>query len=121
MSEKPETFEEWMKETYDHNELADIANIGCQAGQPGLIYYSETTALYDEYAYCIWELLYDDCENIGAYNNILDMLSQGRCANSVTSNQTFKNYLVWYAAETIAWRLTDGKYRHDDLEDDEAA
>lgn len=112
MSE-PITFEAWMKQQYSHNELADIGNYGCAAGWSGLIYYSETTELYKKHKESIWELLQEHADEMGC-SSVMEMLSQGNNIDNCTDSTTFENYLVWFAAELIAWRLTQGEYVEED-------
>ena len=67
-SKLPTTFEQWLRNQYTHNTLADITNHGAQSGFTGLIYYDETSSLYDHYSDEIWQMIED-----------------GVCAREVTS------------------------------------
>lgn len=50
------------------NIVLDVLNNGCQSGFVGhLIYYSQTTAYYEEYKEEINELLYDTMDECGIY------------------------------------------------------
>ena len=49
---------------FDIDELNDIATHGCSGGVSGLIYYSETTALFDEHDDEIQDYLSDWCYEV---------------------------------------------------------
>jgi hypothetical protein len=99
--EKPyNSFKEYM-ETYELEELREIAEHGCVNGcAGGLIYYSDTLAFYDQFCDELHDVLASDIENFGETPKyITDALAQG-CTS-------FKNALVWYAAETYAFEITN--------------
>lgn len=106
---KPVTFKDWMKSEFTHNELADLCYHSAQGGFHGLIYYSETSALYEQYAEDIWGLLEEDRESMGL-QTCLELIASFNGAEAVASDEQFKNLLVWYAAEKIAFELTEGAY-----------
>lgn len=90
------TFRQWIREQYDNEELQTIRDDGCVSGcASGLIYYSETNAIYDEYAEELHEIIADwvmDCG--GEYpQSILEYFG---------SLSQFKNQVVWVAAEIVA-------------------
>lgn len=97
------TFKEWMTEQFSREELIDMVNHGVSNGFSGLIYYSETTALYHKYKDEIWDMLYDDAESYG--ETILGFIAQFSGAKNVGGVDQFENLLVWYAAEKIAGNL----------------
>lgn len=84
--------------------LRDIAAHGCSAGFPGLIYYTDTMALYDEHNDEIWGWLFEDAESLGR-ESVLELIAWLGGAELVTCDTTFKNLLVWYAAERVANEL----------------
>jgi len=94
-----------MKEIYEDNELRDIARYGAQGGFHGLIYYSETCALYEEYYDDTWTMINEDVDNMGITHSAFITSFNG--AKNVSDDQTFKNLLVWYAAEKVAYDLTE--------------
>jgi len=112
-----ETFCGWMKHQFTHNELADLCNYGAQGGFHGLIYYSETTALYDQYHDDIWEMLEEDRESFGM-QTCPELIASFNGAKEVGSDMQLKNLLVWYAAERIANNITQGEYLCEDEGDD---
>jgi hypothetical protein len=92
------TFKQWMKDTYDRQELEDIAQYGCQSGVSGMIYYTETCALYDKHAEELHDLLYNFEKETGVYpQSIVEELG---CLTG------FKNAMVWFAAEVYAQEMT---------------
>lgn len=96
----PKTFLQWMENQYDQDELQDIAMHGCAsvcAG--GLIYYSETSAIYDIFADELHEQITQFQSDIG----------EAGLPEYITSNFTpvysFKNAVVWFVAELYANQL----------------
>jgi hypothetical protein len=53
-----------MQENYEPEELEDIERYGAQNGFHGMIYYSETCALYEEYHDDIWTMINDDADSM---------------------------------------------------------
>ncbi len=100
------TFRSWMFEQFDLSTLRDMTTYGCINGFSGLIYYSETTQLYQEYKDDIWRMLAEDSELFG-YNNILDLIATFTGKESVNNCDQFENLLVWYAAERIAHQVIE--------------
>lgn len=89
--------------------VEQVVEHGCSSGMvPGLVYYNETSKFYEKHKEEIWEMLYEDSEAMGE-GNILTMLSQMRWAENVTNEDTFENYLAWYAYETACQHLLDRK------------
>ena len=111
------TFRDWLLHQYTHNELADICKHGAQNGYHGLIYYSETTALYNRYHEEIWDLLNDNYDALG-FSSCLELIASFQTASNVNSDTQFKNLLVWYAAEEIAFDITQGEYIDETEKDD---
>ena len=78
-----------MTKQFTYNDLSDICNHGCSIGFNGLGTFEETTALYDQYREDIWQMINADHKKNG---------------------REFKNVLIWWAAEKIAYDLTQGEY-----------
>lgn len=106
MQDTTNRFAAYMQENYSHNELADICNHGCASCAPsGMIYYSETTALFDEYRNELFEIIADYQDSMGepeTYPSYI-MKNGGTFA-------TFANSVVWFCAEIVAMYATDGAY-----------
>jgi hypothetical protein len=100
-----QSFKDWMKETYEGHELRDIARYGAQGGYHGMGYFNETCALYEEYHDDIWTMINDDADSMGM--TPLALIASFGGASDVCNNHTFKNLLVWYAAEKMAYELTE--------------
>ncbi len=94
------TFRSWMETQYSPETMKDIYHHGCGGGVSGLIYYSETTALYAAYQEEIWEILQESAEEFG-YENVIELLASNSKAN-LSTPATFANHLVLFAAEAIA-------------------
>ncbi len=102
---KPPSFKDWMQENFEPHELSDILRHGVQNGFHGLIYYHETSELYEKYHEDIWNMINDDAESMDVLPLALISSFNG-CAN-VCDDRTLKNLLVWYAAEKAAYELTE--------------
>ena len=97
------TFKQHMQNNYDLDELQDIASHGCESGcAAGMIYYSETTALFDQYRYDLFDIMADYMSEMG-YE---DTLPEYVLKNSGTFG-TFANAVVWFCAEVVAYELTN--------------
>ena len=92
------TFEQYLKDNYNTEELQDIARNGCQGGVSGMIYYRETSALYDEYAEDLHDII-DNFVNINGY--LPECISK-----NIGSKILFNNAVVWFCAEVTADNLT---------------
>ena len=112
------TFKDWMTDQFEHDELVDLCNHGAQGGFSGLIYYHETTALYDQYHQNIWDMIWRDRE-VFDMRTCLELLASFSGAKDVRSDVQFKNLLVWYAAEQIAFELTQGECLEEDEKSNE--
>ena len=89
-------FVQYMADTYDSDELREIAEHGCASGcASGMIYYSETIALFDKYRDDLFEIMENWQEETGEAPNI-------RLCDCFTS---FANTVVWFCAEVVAVEL----------------
>lgn len=108
-----QSFKAYMQENYTHNELADIAQHGCESGcASGMIYYTETTALFDLYRDDLFEIMDNYRMETGLDESLPDYVDSRSGAFA-----TFANAIVWFCAELIAYELTQGEY----IEESEAA
>ena len=102
---KQQTFKDWIKTTYDEDELKEIHEQGCANVAPGgAIYYHETCALYDKYVNEIWMKLWEDYRALG-YESILEMLATFNGSKNVSCDEQFKNMLVWFYIEMMAGEI----------------
>ncbi len=105
--QQAKTLRVWMLENVSEY-LKDIAERGCAGGFRGLIYYDETSDLYDAYEEEIWGTLEEQAEAFG-YDNALAFIASMSGAKQVNEQTTFKNLLVWYAVEELAMQITAEK------------
>jgi len=88
-------FKDYMKETYEREELEDIVKHGCVSGCAStMIYYDDTTKLYNEYADELHDILQNEIDQFGEIPPYFK--------DNMGSPITFKNAMVWFGAETIA-------------------
>ena len=79
--------------TYDSEELSDIANHGCESGVASShIYYSETSEFFDKYE----EDIYDSLRDIFGDNFLFELVTD---CHDMTD---MKNKLVWTFIELVA-------------------
>ena len=92
------TFREYMRNTYEPEELAEIVQHGCVSGVAStLIYYSDTCRVYDQYAEELHEIVSDYMDGLGEIGYVPNSI--GENFRSLTQ---FKNAVVWFAAEIVA-------------------
>ena len=93
------TFKQFLKNTYDKEDLKAIAEHGCESGvASGMIYYSETCALYDKHAEELHDMLYNHEQEFGEMPQyVIEKLG---CLIG------FKNAVVWFCAEVLAYEMT---------------
>ena len=101
------TFKDWLEEQFERDELQDIAQHGASAGWSGLIYYRETSELYERFEEDLWKMLNEDADAHGC-KGPLELIATFGGAAAVASDATFKNLIVWYAAERVAFEVTGG-------------
>jgi hypothetical protein len=83
--------------------IKDIATHGCSGGVSGLTYYTETIAFYDKHKKEIWDMLYNLSEDTGF--SVPFLMSDFDGARNVSDEDTFKNFLVWWAVTQKAREL----------------
>lgn len=95
-----QTFKQWLYAVYDRQELQDIAEHGCASGVAGgMIYYSETCALYDQHAEELHDAIYNYEKETGdmpqyIVDHLGDLIG-------------FKNAVIWFVAELYAQEMTN--------------
>lgn len=93
-------FKQYMQNQYEQEELKEIAEHGCASCAPsGMIYYSETEALYHQYAEDLHDILNEHIENTGDYPKCIQ--------DSLGDFTQFANVMVWFCAELVAYELTE--------------
>ena len=100
-------FQKWLTTNYSHNELADIANHGCQGGVSGMIYYTECKKLYGEFCGDIHSIMGEYCDATGeAFPQYV--------AKELNDFNGFACSALWFAAEWVAQEITQGEYVNED-------
>lgn len=89
-----QTFKQFIQ-SYEQDTLQAIADHGCaSACVSGMIYYQETTDLYDRYCVELHEALDDFKDNFGEWPDYV--------INNLGCVSLFKNAVVWFVAEIYA-------------------
>lgn len=100
-------FKKWLTSNYDREQLADISNYGCQGGVSGMIYYDECKKLYGEFAGDIHEIIGEYCDATGEdYPEYV--------AKELQNFDTFACAALWFAAEWVAYEVTQGEYMEEE-------
>lgn len=100
-------FQKWLTTNYSHNELADIANHGCQGGVSGMIYHTECNKLYGEFCGDIHSIMGEYCDATGeAFPQYV--------AKELNDFNGFACSALWFAAEWVAQEITQGEYVNED-------
>lgn len=93
-----ETFEQYLKENYSTEELKIMATHGCEGGVNGMIWYEETTDIYNRFEDELHEFINDYVQDFGTFPEYI--------IKNFESPQTFRNSVVWFCAEYVAYNLT---------------
>jgi hypothetical protein len=91
------TFYQFIKE-YDIEDIRTMAEHGCSGGISGMIYYTETSEIYEQYADELHDLVSRLAEEFGAFPAYI--------AENIDTPATFKNAMVWLCAELVAQELS---------------
>jgi prophage antirepressor-like protein len=71
-----------------------------------LIYFYETSAVYDKYHKEIWFILEETATNLG-YKSCFEFLNNVKGGENVYNDHSFKNLIVWIIVKAIAQNLID--------------
>jgi hypothetical protein len=98
------TFTAYMKSTYSHNELADMANHGANTGHGKLIWTSDLVNLYLEHKYALHEIIaeYNDAVGESGFPEYIN--------KDVDDFDQFASAMVYFCVEWVASELTQGEY-----------
>ncbi len=96
---RAKTFKRWLHANLSATERRDLAEHGAAGGFAGLIYYHETSALFDKYRDEIWEVLAQIADAVIGRPSPVHLIAH--ITHSVTLNpwSTFANLCVWTVAE----------------------
>jgi len=96
------SFKQHMVNTYSHNELADMANHGSNAGHHGLIWTADLLELYKEHSAALHDILAEYKDETGELPQyVLDHMDDA---------DLFQSAVVYFAAEWVAYEVTQGEY-----------
>lgn len=102
---RSKTFRDWFNANLKEN-ARDIANHGADAGYPHITYTSDTVKIFDRFADEIWEMAVEEADAMGC-KNVAEMIAGFGRADMLSSYDTFRNLMVWYACETLAREMED--------------
>jgi hypothetical protein len=102
---RSKSFENWFKANL-HEYARDIALHGADAGYPKITYTSHTVKIFDKFASEIWDMAVEDAEDMGC-KNVAAMIAEFNRSDMLSSVDSFKNLMVWFACEKLARQLTD--------------
>lgn len=97
-------------------QFPDIARYGISGGFGGFIYYVDTVKFYDKHKTTIKQYLLEEAEDMGCSVAELirtDDKEEAKDIQKVLHGMKFdgdyyaKNKLAWYAAESVAYRVTN--------------
>jgi hypothetical protein len=89
------SFKNWMLDQYEAEDLQAIADHGCaSACVGGMIYYNETSKIYDEFADDLHAMIGEWIEQVGEDPKYI--------TENIGNVYHFKNAVVWFCAEIIA-------------------
>lgn len=90
-----DTFKQWMADHYTDDDFLNIYHSGCVNGVSGLIYYDETTELFNAFEDEMFDILAEYKNMTGEMPSFLpDAILEGP--------KRFKNAVVWFVAEWYA-------------------
>ena len=107
---RSKTFKQWMLRSFSKADLRDITKRGARMGCPGMIYYRDTSHLYNKFKKEIWDILVNEMK-MSDSDNVFDFISQtfSKRSKEVETPNQFEAMLVWYVAERIASEVNNKK------------
>jgi hypothetical protein len=82
---------------HDIEDVRTMAEHGCLGGISGMIYYTETTAIYDQYADELHDLVERITDEFGGFPAYI--------SDNIGTQASFKNAMVWLCAELVAQEI----------------
>lgn len=98
---RAKSFRDWMKANYNKSELIAMVDRGLQIGFHDICTTYETNKLYDRFSLEIWEFMRQEAGS----KDLLEYIAKALNGYGVDDEESFKNAMVWYVAEGIAWLL----------------
>ena len=107
-------FKEWMAASYSLNELTEMSRGSVSKGFRGLTFCYETTRLYQRYSGEIWAIARDDVNgnNKAVFMMLIDFFN----VKFVYSARQIHRLLVWYAAQQVAFELSEEEFNSHEME-----
>jgi hypothetical protein len=102
---RSKTFKQWFSRHFSQDEMRDICEQGVMGRFRFLTDYRDIVKLYNRFENDLWEMLSDDADSFG-YDSVSVMIGALTMGKQIDTSYTFKNFVVWYAAEKLARELT---------------
>ena len=108
----PSTFRAFMSDTdnFDYCDIKTLTEHGASGGVSGLIYTSELHLIHEKYSDELFDIVNEqakDCGEVSLFKLVPD---------SVECQSGFKEWMVWFAAETVAREIIDDMVDPGDLD-----
>ena len=87
-------------------DILQIAEHGADAGWNGFSYYNETVQFYNDHETLLWDLLESEADEFGE-ESVITFLDKHCNTKDVANLTQFKNWMAWYALESVAYWLRD--------------
>ena len=87
-------------------DFLQIAEHGADTGWAGFCYYNETVLFYNDNETLLWDFLESESEEFGEAS-IISFLHTHCNTKEICSLTHFKNWMAWYALESVAYWLRD--------------
>ena len=100
------TFMDFIKQ-YDHDDIVTIREYGCEGGISDMIYYQDTTDIYNHYCEDLHDLLQLNYEAADEFPEYI--------TRELGNASTFKNAVVWLCAEITAGDILANQEREQRL------
>jgi len=71
---------------------------------PCITYTADKICIFNRFQNEIWDMAVEEAESLGC-KNVADMIAGFRRADMVENIGTFKNLMVWFACEKLAWEM----------------
>ena len=98
---KEDSIKDWILNNLDEGQVAEVVLHGCAGGVVSeLIYYADSCAFYEKYKEEIWQRLWDSWSDFGG-DSVLHFIATFNGADSVGSDDQFRNLLAWWACEDV--------------------
>ena len=112
MMERDKLLHQMHKAILKHSEhlttedFIQIAEHGADTGWSGFCYYNETVLFYNDNETLLWDLLESEADEFGE-KSIITFLDIHCNTKDIADLTQFKNWMAWYALESVAYWLRD--------------